>query len=103
MKEDKIIIIKNLVAFYSLKNNFSAQGGVLRPTARLPFCVGHHKKNDWPNTAPYSHIKKENIFITKANMFAKTRYMYTVSSEAWSCGRGSPLVWVSMYVWATLY
>ena len=24
-----------------------------------------------------------NIFITKANMFGKTRYMYTVSSEAW--------------------
>ena len=44
MKEDKVIIIRNSEAFDSFKNGFSAQGGVLRPSARLPgyhVCPGH--------------------------------------------------------------
>ena len=41
MKEDKLIIIRNLVNLVS-KMVFFAQGGVSRPSARLTFCVGHH-------------------------------------------------------------
>ena len=42
VKEDNLIIIRNWDAFDSFLNGFSAQKGVLRPSARLPFCVGHH-------------------------------------------------------------
>ena len=37
MKEDKLIIIRNSETF-----GFSAQGGVSRPSAWLPFRVCHH-------------------------------------------------------------
>ena len=42
VKEDKVIIIRNSEPFNSFYDGFSAQGGVSRLSARLPFHVGHH-------------------------------------------------------------
>ena len=63
---------------FSLKSGFTK----ISCTPNFPLLVFTRRR-----TGPTPHLtlllKEGNIFITKGNMFGKTRYMYTVSSEAW--------------------